>query len=205
MGGELPLITKAVIGVSNFMSASSPYLLALALLVVIGYKTAVKNPKIRSMSDAYKLKIPVIGKMLEKIELSRFCTNLSAMQSSGIPLAVSLKTVAEAVKNKKIANEIEKATRLVEISGMNLGAALSRAGSFPQMMIQLIEVGIESGQIGPVLDRISLQYEKETDAALKQITSLIEPIMIIVVGILAGTVVISIMLPMFSLTDNLGV
>lgn len=205
MGGELPLITKAVIGVSNFMSASSPYLLALALLVVIGYKTAVKNPKIRSMADAYKLKIPVIGKMLEKIELSRFCTNLSAMQSSGIPLAVSLKTVAEAVKNKKIANEIEKATRLVEISGMNLGAALSRAGSFPQMMIQLIEIGIESGQIGSVLDRISLQYEKETDAALKQITSLIEPIMIIVVGILAGTVVISVMLPMFSLTDNLGV
>ena len=73
------------------------------------------------------------------------------------------------------------------------------------MMLQLIEVGIESGQIGEVLDRISLQYERETDVSLKRITSLIEPIMIVVVGILAGTVVISIFLPMFEMTENLGV
>ena len=72
-------------------------------------------------------------------------------------------------------------------------------------MLQLIEVGIESGQITEVLDRISLQYEKETDASLKRITSLIEPIMIVVVGLLAGTVVVSIFLPMFEMTENLGV
>ena len=89
--------------------------------------------------------------------------------------------------------------------GMNLSTALSKAGSFPEIMLQLIEVGIESGQITEVLDRISLQYEKETDASLKRITSLIEPIMIVVVGLLAGTVVISIFLPMFEMTENLGV
>ena len=88
---------------------------------------------------------------------------------------------------------------------MNLAAALAKAGRFPPMMVQLIEVGIGSGKITDVLDKIAEQYEKEVDISLKRITSLIEPVMIVVVGILAGTVVISIFLPMFSMVDNMGV
>lgn len=205
MGGELPLITKIVIGVSDFMAASTPYLIIAVVLAVISYRIAVKNKKLKFHIDSYKLKIPIVGKMLEKIELSRFCSNLSAMQRSGITLVSSLKIVNAAIKNQRIASYVEKACRLVEISGMNLSTALSKAGTFPSMMLQLIEVGIESGQITEVLDRISLQYEKETDVSLKRLTSLIEPIMIVVVGLLAGVVVISILLPMFALTDNLGV
>ena len=143
--------------------------------------------------------------MLEKIELSRFCRNLSAMQKSGIALVGSLKTVQAAIKNTKISMAVEKATRLVEISGMNLSNALAKAGSFPAMMLQLIEVGINSGQICEVLDKIAIQYEKDVDVGLKRVTSLIEPAMIVVVGLLAGTVVISIFLPMFSLADSLEV
>lgn len=205
MGGELPLITKIVIGVSDFMAKSTPYLITGLILAVITYRIAVKNKKIKLYIDSYKLRIPIIGKMLEKIELSRFCSNLSAMQKSGITLVSSLKIVKAAIKNQRIASYVEKACTLVEISGMNLSTALSKAGTFPSMMLQLIEVGIESGQITEVLDRISLQYEKETDVSLKRLTSLIEPIMIVVVGLLAGVVVISILLPMFALTDNLGV
>ena len=205
MGGELPLITKIVIGVSDFMAASTPYLIIAVVLAVISYRIAVKNKKLEFHIDSYKLKIPIVGKMLEKIELSRFCSNLSAMQRSGITLVSSLKIVNAAIKNQRIASYVEKACTLVEISGMNLSTALSKAGTFPSMMLQLIEVGIESGQITEVLDRISLQYEKETDVSLKRLTSLIEPIMIVVVGLLAGVVVISILLPMFALTDNLGV
>ena len=143
--------------------------------------------------------------MLEKIELSRFCRNLSAMQKSGITLVSSLKIVDAAIKNQKIAKEVMKACRLVEISGMNLAAAMARAGKFPPMMLQLIEIGIGSGKITEVLDKIAVQYEKEVDTSLKRITSLIEPILIVVVGLLAGTVVISIFLPMFSMVDNMGV
>ena len=88
---------------------------------------------------------------------------------------------------------------------MNLAAALAKAGRFPPMMLQLIEVGICSVKITDVLDKIAEQYEKEVDISLKRITSLIEPVMIVVVGILAGTVVISIFLPMFSMVDNMGV
>ena len=113
--------------------------------------------------------------------------------------------VVSAVKNSKLAKEIEKASRLVEISGMNLAAALTKAGKFPAMMIQLIEVGISSGKIIEVLDKISEQYEKEVDVSLKRLTSLIEPVMIVVVGLLAGTVVIAIFLPMFEMTSNMGI
>ena len=205
MGGELPLITKIVIGVSDFMAASTPFLIVGIILAVIAYRIAVKNHKFRFAIDTYKLKIPVIGPMLERIELSRFCSNLSAMQKSGITLVSSLKIVGAAIKNQKIASNVRKACSSVEISGMNLSTALSYAGDFPPMMLQLIEVGIESGQISEVLDRIALQYEKETDVSLKRVTSLIEPVMIIVTGILAGVVVTSIFVPMFSLVDNLGV
>ena len=85
---------------------------------------------------------------------------------------------------------------------MNLGTALSKSGNFPSLMLQLIEVGISSGQICDVLDKIALQYEKEVDFSLKRVTSLIEPIMIVIVGLLAGTVVVSIFIPMFSIAGQ---
>lgn len=205
MGGELPLITKIVIGASDLMAVSTPYLILGIILLVIGYKAAVMNKDFKLKADGLKLKIPIVGNMIEKIEISKFCRNLSAMQKSGIALVGSLKTVQTAIKNSEISKAVEKASRLVEISGMNLSNALAKAGSFPAMMLQLIEVGISSGQICEVLDKIAMQYEKDVDVGLKRVTSLIEPIMIVVVGLLAGTVVISIFLPMFSLTDSLEV
>ncbi len=204
MGGELPLITKIVIGVSTGMKVATPYLIILIIAGILAYRVAIKNRQFKLMVDTIKLKIPIIGKMLEKIELSRFARNLSAMQKSGISLVRSLKVVNAVVKNGLIAEKIEKACKLVEMSGMNLATALSKGGSFPAMMIQLIEVGINSGQITDVLDKISVQYENEVDTLLKRVTSLIEPIMIVFVGLLAGTVVISIFLPMFSLVDTIG-
>lgn len=202
MGGELPLITKIVIAVSKFMSTATPYIIILIVSVIIAYKILIKNSNIKYSVDANKLKIPIVGNMLEKIELSRFCRNLSAMQASGITLVTSLKIVDAAIKNSKISKSIQKACKLIEISGMNLGTALSKSGNFPNLMMQLIEVGISSGQICDVLDKIAMQYEKEVDTSLKRVTSLIEPIMIIIVGLLAGTVVVAIFLPMFSITDQ---
>lgn len=205
MGGELPLITKIVIGVSNFMKRATPFLILAAIAAVVGYRTTVKNPDIRLKADTFKLKIPIIGEMIEKLELSKLCRNLSAMQESGITLVTSLNIVKQTVKNRSISQAVDKARKLIEISGINLASALSRVGSFPQMMIQMLEVGINTGQITGVLDKLSERYETEVDTGLKRATGMIEPIMIVVVGLLAGTVVVSIFLPMWSITDNLGV
>lgn len=201
MGGELPMITKIVIGVSNFMTKTMPYFITLVIAAFIGYRIMIKDKNIKQYIDTYKLKIPIVGKMLEKIELSRFCRNLSAMQKSGISLVSSLKIVTTAVKNQCIAANIEKACKLVEISGMNLAEALRKSGNFPETMTRLIEVGINSGQICQVLDKISLRYEDEVDASLKKITSLLEPVMIVFVGIIAGVVVISVFIPMWNVVD----
>lgn len=185
------------------MSKAALYIFIIGIALVAAYRMALRDKGFKLKNDTFKLKIPIVGNMLEKIELSRFCRNLSAMQKSGISLVHSLKIVVEAVKNKKIAEAVQKSCRLVEMTGMNLSAALAKSGDFPAMMLQLIEVGIDSGGICNVLDRIAEQYEKEVDTGLKRITSLIEPTMIVVVGLLAGTVVISIFLPMMSLTDNI--
>lgn len=204
MGGELPLITKMVIGASSFMKSATPFLIIFIIAAIIGYKMGRRNDDFKYETDKLKLRIPIIGSMIEKIEFSKFCRNLSAMQKSGITLVSSLKTVEAAIKNSKIAKEIDKACRLVEISGMNLSAALSKSGKFPSLMLQLIEIGISSGQICDVLDRIATQYEKETNETLKRITGMLEPAMIIITGCAVGIIVVSIMLPMFSMTDVIG-
>ena len=201
LGGELPLITKIVIGVSGFMSKSTPYLLLILVMAVIGYKIAIKEERVKLFVDTLKLKIPIIGEIIKRLELSRFCRNLSAMQKSGISLVNSIYTVKSAVKNLRISKEIEKSGRLIELSGMNLANALSKSGDFPSLMLQMIEIGIESGQICDVLDNIAEQYEKEVDINLKRMLGLIEPILIIIAGLLVGVVVISIFLPLFSVTD----
>ena len=205
MGGELPLVTKIVIGTSNLMKKATPFLILAAAAAVVLYRIMVKNPDIRIKVDSVILKIPIVGEMIEKTELSRLCQNLSAMQESGITLVSSLNIVKQTVKNTYIMTALDKARRLIEVSGINLAVALSRVGSFPQMMIQMLEVGINTGKITDVLDKLSERYETEVDTGLKRITSLIEPILIVVVGLLAGTVVVAIFIPMWQITDNLGV
>ena len=106
-------LPKIVIGVSNGMAAMTPYLIVLILVGVIAYRIAVRNEVLKVAVDTQKLKIPIVGTMLEKIELSKFCRNLSAMQKSGITLVSSLGIVVSAIKNRKIAKEIEKAEKNV--------------------------------------------------------------------------------------------
>ena len=137
LGGELPLITKIVIGTSNFMTKATPYIVLLVVLAVLLYKAAMKNDEFHLKSDTVKLKIPLVGNMLQKIEFSRFCRNLSALQRSGIPLAASLGIVESSVKNRQIRENVKKAKNLVEVSGMMLSNAMARAGGFPDMMRQL--------------------------------------------------------------------
>ena len=203
LGGELPIITKIVIAVSNAMTKATPIVIVLAILGVILYKYMCRNKIFKYSVDKAKIQLPIFGKIIEKLELSRFCKSLAAMQESGIPLVRSLNITQNALKNTYIKRMIEKSARLVEVSGLNLSLALAKGGKFPELMIQLIEVGVNTGKTDEVLNRISNQYEKEIDNSIKKITTMIEPLMIIVVGALAGTVVISMFLPLMAVLDVL--
>ena len=202
LGGELPMITKIVIAVSNGMRKTTPLFILLVIASVGTYKFMCRNKEFKCKADRIKIKIPLVGKIIEKLELSRFCKNLSTMQESGIPLVHSLAITQNSLKNTYIRRMIEKSAHLVEVSGLDLSLALSKGGKFPELMIQLIEVGVNTGKISEVLSRISEQYQKEIDDSVKKITSMIEPAMIIIVGILAGTVVISMFLPLMSIMDT---
>jgi len=202
LGGELPIITKIVIAVSNAMTKATPIVIVLAILGVILYKYMCRNKIFKYSVDKAKIQLPIFGKIIEKLELSRFCKSLAAMQESGIPLVRSLNITQNALKNTYIKRMIGKSARLVEVSGLNLSLALAKGGKFPELMIQLIEVGVNTGKTDEVLNRISSQYEKEIDNSIKKITTMIEPLMIIVVGALAGTVVISMFLPLMAVMDS---
>lgn len=204
LGGELPAITKIVIAVSNIMTKATPFIILTAILSVFVYKYMCRNKAFKYRIDKFKITMPIFGKIIEKIELSRFCKSLSAMQESGIPLVRSLHITQNALKNTYIKKMVEKSARLVEISGLNLSLALAKGGKFPELMIQLIEVGVNTGKTDEVLNRICNQYEKEIDTSIKKITTLIEPIMMIVVGALAGTIVLSMMLPLMTICDSIG-
>jgi type IV pilus assembly protein PilC len=201
LGGELPLITKIVIGTSKFMSKSTPFIIVLIIGVIIEYRILMKQSRYKYLVDQYKLKIPAIGNILTKLEMSRFCKCLSAMQKSSISLVKSLQITKSVVKNTYIKKDIAKAAKMVELLGSSLAVALTKSGNFPDMMIQQIEMGVNSGNISTVLETIANRYENEVDDSIKRITALAEPIMIVLVGIIAGTVVVSIFLPMFSITD----
>lgn len=199
MGGELPLVTKLAIGASNLISRLTPFLIPVVLAGIIAYRILMKNPAFKYKADSLKLRIPIVGIILLKLEMSRFCRNLYAMQISGITLVISLKITGATIRNSKIQTAILQAANIVEISGMNLSSALTKIGKWPDLMMQLIDVGVSSGQLCDVLEKIAIQYEREVDSSLKRISSLIEPAMILAVGLLAGTVVIAIFLPMFDL------
>lgn len=203
LGGELPLITKVVIGTSEFISKSTPFFIVLIIAVAVAYKILIKQTHIKYAVDFYRLKIPIIGSILIKIEMSRFCKCLAAMQRSSISTVQSLLITKSVVKNKYLQSLVSKASKMVEISGMSLAIALNEVGGFPPIMIQQIEIGVNSGNVATVLETIADRFEDEVDDNIKRVTSLAEPVMIVLVGLIAGTVVVSIFLPMFSLIDVL--
>lgn len=202
LGGELPVITKVVIFISNGLTKATPMIVLFSVLSILLYKYLCRNAVFKYNVDKTKIQIPVFGKLIEKLELSRFCKSLSVMQESGITLVRSLDIAQNELRNTYIRQMIEKAARLVEVSGLNLSLALTKGGKFPVIMIQLIGVGVSSGNTSKMLSRIASQYENEIDDSIKKITSIIEPLMIVVIGVLAGTVVISMFLPLMSIMDS---
>ena len=202
LGGELPTVTKIVISVSNAMAIATPFIVLSVVLAAPLYKYLCRNKIFKYNVDKAKIQMPVFGKLIEKLELSRFCKSLASMQESGITLVRSLNITQNALKNTYIKKMVEKSARLVEVSGLNLSLALAKGGEFPELMIQLIEVGVNTGKTDVVLSRIANQYEREIDNSIKKITSIIEPLMIMVVGSLAGMVVIAMFLPLMSIMDS---
>ena len=202
-GAQLPAPTRFLMSLSDFLKvAIVPILMGLA--VFSWWWRRHKNDRaIREKLDPIKLKLPVFGALNKKIALSRFSRNLSAMLAAGVPILQALDIVGEASGNvvvERASQDIMDAVR----KGRSITAPLQASPVFPPMMAQMMAVGEDTGALDDMLEKIADFYDEEIESMTEQLTSLIEPLMILFVGILIGGMVISMYLPMFSIYNQIG-
>ena len=202
-GAELPFLTRIIIGISDFLRAKILYLIPPIGGGVWAFKKWMKTPKGQYMVDEISLKLPVFGILLKKVAIAKFSRTLGTLIKSGVPILQGLETVAKTAGNRVIEKAIDASRDSIKEGG-RISDPLKKAGIFPPMVIQMISVGEETGGLDTMLNKIADFYDQEVDTAVKGLTSMIEPIIIIVLGFVVGTIVIAMFMPMFALGDMVG-
>lgn len=198
LGGELPLPTRVLISLSDMLKS---YFLIVFLLVGVGvyaFKRWIKTEQGRIKFDAFKLRMPVMGLLVRKTALARFSRTLAALTRSGVGILEALDIVAETAGNETVAIALRDTQSAVK-RGDTLARPLEQHEVFPAMVTQMIAVGEETGALDEMLDKIADFYDQEVTATVDALTSLIEPLMIVVMGTIVGGMVISLYLPMFNI------
>jgi type IV pilus assembly protein PilC len=204
LGADLPLPTRAVIAMSNFVGSIYGFLILVFLVGVgVAIKLWQKTPLGRMTIDKLLLKAPVVGIVLRKIAVARFTRTLGTLISSGVPILEGLDITARTSGNAVIERAISMTRKAVE-AGRSLVEPLKETEVFPGMVTQMIGVGEQTGAMDAMLSKIADFYEDEVDAAVKDMLTAIEPIMIVFLGVVVGGVVISMYLPLFSLIGKLS-
>jgi type IV pilus assembly protein PilC len=203
MGVDLPLPTKIVIGLSNFIGRFW-WLIFLSMgLIFVAIKYIRKDPKGRYMFDKMLLNLPVIGNVLRKIAVARFTRTLGTLITSGVPILEGLTITARTSGNAVLEDALMKVRKAVE-EGRTIVDPLKESGVFPNMVTQMIGVGEATGAMDAMLQKIADFYEDEVDAATKDMLTLLEPIMIGFLGVVVGGIVISLYMPLFSMIAKLA-
>ncbi|WP_376697478.1 type II secretion system F family protein [Wenzhouxiangella sp. EGI_FJ10305] len=198
-GADLPAFTRMVISMSEFMQARGWLLLVAFIGAIVGIiQLRKRNQKFAHFMDRMSLKIPVIGMVLEKSALARFASTLSTTFAAGVPLVEALKTVAGSTGNVVF----EDATMQIRedvATGHSLQLAMQQTGLFPPMMIQMTAIGEEAGSLDAMLDKVANFYEEEVNNTVDALSSLLEPIIIVFVGVIVGGLVVAMYLPIFQM------
>lgn len=202
-GERLPWLTEVVVSLSQFM-ASYWWLIAIVVsIIVFGAKAWYKTDKGLHFIDGMTLKLPILGQILRKIAVARFSRTLSTLLSSGVPILESLEITARTAGNVIVSEAIQKVRAGVE-QGQTFVEPLKASGVFPIMVSQMIGVGEQTGALDAMLSKIADFYEQEVDAAIANLLSLMEPAMIMFLGVTIGTIVIAMYLPLFTLIGKLA-
>jgi type IV pilus assembly protein PilC len=203
LGAELPLPTRIVIGLSNFLRTWWWLLAGMMVGAGIGLKQYYKTQRGKFVVDGLMLKVPVIGMLLRKIAVARFCRTLGTLTSSGVPILDGLDITARTSGNAVIEQAILSVREAVE-QGRTISEPLKESKVFPDMVVQMIAVGEQTGALDQMLSKIADFYEDEVDEATANLLSLLEPVMIVFLGTVIGGIVISMYLPMFSLIGKIA-
>jgi len=200
LGQELPWPTKVLIAISNFLTQKWMFaiLILAVILIAIIFKWFNSSKTGKLFISYAKLHSPIFGGIFLKAELARFSRTLELLLKSGIQLLSAIDKSIPTINNEIISDELKKAYKAIE-QGESFGATLDKCKIFPKFMVNLISVGQESGRIDEALEELAFTYENETDEAIKIMTNLLEPLMILVMGVIVGFIIICMLLPVFQL------
>ena len=202
LGAELPLPTRVVIALSNNLVRFMPFILVGGFGAAWGFKTYYGTEKGRRVIDLISLKLPILGPILRKIAVARFCRTLSTLMASGVPILDGLDITARTSGNAIIEDAILQTRRSIE-RGETIAAPLKETGVFPGMVVQMIGVGEATGALDTMLGKIADFYEEEVDVAVEGLLTLLEPLMIALLGGAVGGIVIAMYMPIFDLISKL--
>jgi type IV pilus assembly protein PilC len=203
LGGQLPLPTRIMVFLSHQAAWIVPIVLVLGTLGTIAFKRKLHDDYAwRLAFDKFKLRVPVFGKLYTKIAISRFSRNLGTLLAVGVPVMQALDVVGGTTGNAVVTEAMKDVQKSVR-DGQPMSAPLVRHPIFPPMVTQMMEVGEETGQISAMLDKVADFYDHEVEVATESLTAAIEPIMVVVMGAIVGTVVICLYLPMFTIYQHI--
>ncbi|WP_297082197.1 type II secretion system F family protein [uncultured Demequina sp.] len=203
MGAELPAPTQFLITLSDFMKVAILPLIVVAIIFSFWWRSHKNDRWLRERLDPIKLKAPVFGPLMKKIAIARFARNLSSMLAAGVPILQALGIVGEASGNvvvERATEDIQDAVR----RGRSITSPLQNSPVFPPMVAQMMAVGEDTGALDEMMGKVADFYDQEIESTTEQLTSLIEPIMIMFVGVIVGGMVICMYLPMFSVYDQIS-
>jgi general secretion pathway protein F len=200
MGEALPTSTSMLLAISNGLRSYWWVLVLVAVGSWLGFRQYVATPQGRFTWDRWRLRVAVFGDLVRKREVAHFARTLGTLVKSGVPLLQALEVVEEVAGNQVIRQAL-KEVRVGVREGQGIGGPLSRSGVFPTLALQMVSVGEETGRLDDMLMRVSEYYEKETHNQLRQLVSLLEPALIVVMGLIIGFIVVAMLLGIFSMND----
>jgi len=199
---DLPVFTQIMLGISDFLRQPLNWVLAVAVIIAGGflYRRYYATPVGRRTMDRLFLKMPLFGDLIQKTATARFCRTFGALSRSGVPILTALEIVRDTAGNQVISDAVEESRQEIQTGGM-ISLALQKHQVFPIMAIQMISIGEETGELDQMLMKVADFYEDEVEQAVKALTSVIEPLMIIFLGGMVGSILISMYLPMFKIME----
>jgi type IV pilus assembly protein PilC len=202
LGAELPEPTQVILAISNFLQTYFLYIIFGLIGFVTGFLFWVKTPKGRLIFDTFMLKTPIFGNLIRKSAVARFTRTLGTLLSSGVSILDALEITAKTAGNMVIANAIKKSVLSIA-EGDTITGPLKESGVFPPMVTQMISVGEKTGGLDEMLQKIADFYDEEVDEAVGALTSIIEPVVIVVMGVVIGGIMIAMYLPMFDIIGKI--
>jgi type IV pilus assembly protein PilC len=203
LGAELPMFTQMMLDLSKLLRSSfSIFLVGGIILGIYAFSRYYATPVGRRQVDGILLKLPLFGDLLQKTASAQFCRTMSSLSKAGVPILMSLEIMHDTTTNSMVGDAISSSRNDIS-EGMPLSTALALKRVFPDMMVSMLAIGEETGEMDAMLSKVADFYEDEVSTAVKTLTSLVEPVMIVLVGGIVGSILLAMYMPMFSVFEKI--